>query len=308
MSNDGYGTAPGVGSHIQAEQEPDALSGDHSGLAIHALDQRKSTERVARVFQTVDWSCAAADTGFLTHALHPCISLPGPGLHLLQGPAHGCRKSGWRNCRRSPRRSSRPPSGGSSGPDARAGRPAKTAYVALVSGVPVWRAVFALYHATRTLHYVKLGCSSADTARWFFRHLIPATVNDLAGHRPQHGFDSLDFHFRDPGVSFDSKWRATIALPPYSITRIRIGQFVLADHGFDHIGEAEIRLVEQCAGLSGPGCAKRHNVTCVTLPGSGFQRLRATIDKGSHAIYRHPKLPGFRSHAPCDASSRPVHE
>ena len=60
----------------------------------------------------------------------------------------------------------------------------------------------------------------------FFLHLSPVDINDLPGHRKQHGFDNLDFSFDGRSVIFDGRCMAKAHLPEYGIGRISTGQYV----------------------------------------------------------------------------------
>ena len=109
------------------------------------------------------------------------------------------------------------------------------------SGEPAARADFDIYINDNTLVYAKKPCARADTAATFFLHLIPVDVNDLPGHRQQHGFDNLDFDFEAHGERFEGKCLATVPLPEYGISEIRTGQYVPVLVGFNRIWEAEFR-------------------------------------------------------------------
>ena len=116
-------------------------------------------------------------------------------------------------------------------------------YEALTAGEPIIRADFDIYINDDTLTYAKEPCARADTDATFLLHLIPADEADLPDHRKRYGFDNLDFSFFSRrGTIFDGKCVATIALPEYDITRIRTGQYMLVEGGFDNIWEEEIRL------------------------------------------------------------------
>ena len=115
----------------------------------------------------------------------------------------------------------------------------QSAYEALVSGEPVIRSDFDVYLRENRLVYFKEPCARADTEAMFFLHLHPADVADLPGHRRQYGFDNLDFDFDESGVIFDGRCMVAMALPEYDITRIRTGQYVPVDGGFDNLWEGE---------------------------------------------------------------------
>ena len=115
----------------------------------------------------------------------------------------------------------------------------QSAYEALVSGEPVIRSDFDVYLRENRLVYFKEPCARADTEAMFFLHLHPADVADLPGHRRQYGFDNLDFDFDESGVIFDGRCMVAMALPEYDITRIRTGQYVPVDGGFDNLWEGD---------------------------------------------------------------------
>ncbi len=126
-----------------------------------------------------------------------------------------------------------------------AGTARRTAYAALVSGVPVLRAAFDVHWDGHTLHYVKEGCGPADMALRFFLHLIPVDTHDLPYARRSHGFDNLDFDFARRGVHFDGRCWAKVQLPAYAIARIRTGQYLLGEGQAWH---GEILFPEQGGG------------------------------------------------------------
>ena len=97
---------------------------------------------------------------------------------------------------------------------------------------------YVIYLGAGSLIYVKEPCACADTEAMFFLHLIPADEDDLPEERQQYGFDNLDFIFDQHGERFDGKCLATVPLPAYHISKIRIGQCVPGVGGFNHIWEA----------------------------------------------------------------------
>ena len=44
----------------------------------------------------------------------------------------------------------------------------------------------------------------------------------------RYGYDNLGFYFDQRGVRFDDKCMATVHLPDYAISRIRVGQWISA--------------------------------------------------------------------------------
>ena len=119
---------------------------------------------------------------------------------------------------------------------------ARPSWEELVSGEPVIRSDFDVYLRENSLVYVREPCARADTELTFFLHLIPADVNDLPGQRRNHGFDNLDFDFDGGGLIFGKKCWIETSLPGYDIARIRTGQYLPVDGGFDNIWEEEIRI------------------------------------------------------------------
>ena len=121
----------------------------------------------------------------------------------------------------------------------------QSAYEALVSGEPAIRADFDIYLSEDTLTYAKEPCARTDTEAMFFLHLIPGDVADLPAQRRQHGFDNLDFDSDKRGMIFDGKCIAKIVLPEYDIARIRTGQYVPVDGGFNVLWKEEFPWKER---------------------------------------------------------------
>ena len=124
-------------------------------------------------------------------------------------------------------------------------RARRSAWEAIISDIPDGPAIrsdfdFDVHLSENTLTYLKEPCSSADDEARFFLHLYPVDVRDLPNPRQRHGFDNLDFDFDGRSVMFDGRCLARVALPDYDIARIRTGQFVRADGGFNTIWEEEI--------------------------------------------------------------------
>ena len=110
---------------------------------------------------------------------------------------------------------------------------------------PLIRSTFDVYLLANTLIYFKEPCGAEDVQKPFFLHIVPVDVNDLPDHRKQHGFDNLDFRFRDYSFSSNERCVARRELPDYPITRIRTGQFVGNEDGsYTHLWEGEIRFDE----------------------------------------------------------------
>ena len=69
-------------------------------------------------------------------------------------------------------------------------------------------------------------CTAADTAAYFFRHIIPEDFADLPEQRRNAGFAYGGFNFVRQGGRFDGKCLAAVALPDYPIREMRTGQYV----------------------------------------------------------------------------------
>ncbi len=91
---------------------------------------------------------------------------------------------------------------------------------------PIIQSEFDVYLTENRLIYVKEQCVEVDTAAKFFLHPAPVDVNDLPGHRKQHGFDNLDFSFGRYGAKLGGICLAKVPLPQYDIAEIRTGQYV----------------------------------------------------------------------------------
>ena len=118
-------------------------------------------------------------------------------------------------------------------------------YVARLVGdrPPVIRSDWDVYLVENSLIYKKEQCTPEDAEPTFFLHLDPVDMNDLPEHRQQHGFDNLDFTFRDHRHSI-GKCLAEVPLPEYAISEIRTGQYVRVDRGYNHLWKGEIHLNE----------------------------------------------------------------
>ena len=79
----------------------------------------------------------------------------------------------------------------------------------------------------------------------FFLHLDPVDVGDLPDHRKRHGFDNLDFRFRNQALSLTERRVAVRELPDYAIARVRTGQYRINEDGSSTgLWEGEVRLNE----------------------------------------------------------------
>jgi len=84
---------------------------------------------------------------------------------------------------------------------------------------------FDVYLDGSVLRYVKNPCSLEDRSAPFFLHITPVDVDDLPLFRRQYNFENRDFFFgsarQDPRAC-----EAAVALPEYTIARIRTGQYI----------------------------------------------------------------------------------
>ena len=99
------------------------------------------------------------------------------------------------------------------------------------AGEPVVRADWDVYRKGRKLTYRKKPCAAADTQAMFVLHAIPLDPADLPVHRKPYGFDLLDFYFRTRGgVRLNDQCVASVQLPDYAISRIRVGQWLAEEN------------------------------------------------------------------------------
>ena len=94
------------------------------------------------------------------------------------------------------------------------------------SAEPSAVSTYNLYLQDNTLYYAKRPCAPSDTELRFFLHIYPEDVNDLRDSRRRHGFDNLDFDFRDHGLAMGDRCIIRRALPGYPIGWIHAGQFI----------------------------------------------------------------------------------
>ena len=92
-------------------------------------------------------------------------------------------------------------------------------------------APFEVYRDGGRLVYAREDCAAADVETRFILHVYPLDPGDLPEHRRGHGFDDLDFWFREGDHGFVEGGRCVAAreLPAYPIASIRAGQW--ADGG-----------------------------------------------------------------------------
>ena len=97
----------------------------------------------------------------------------------------------------------------------------------LGGGRPIIRSDWDVYLVEDRLIYAKDQCSPEDAEPTFFLHLAPVDVNDLPSHRKQHGFDGLNFDFRNHLLIKEGICVARRELPDYAyaIAAVRTGQF-----------------------------------------------------------------------------------
>ena len=92
---------------------------------------------------------------------------------------------------------------------------------------PVISSDWDVYLVEDRLIYARNQCSPEDAEPEFFVHLVPVDVNDLPSHRKQHGFDGLNFDFRNHLLIKEGICVARLELPDYAyaIAAVRTGQF-----------------------------------------------------------------------------------
>ena len=121
-------------------------------------------------------------------------------------------------------------------------------YVARLLGDsrPVIRSDWDVYLIENGLVYIKEPCALADTEAKFFLHLHPVDGNDLPDYRKQHGFDNLDFDFKDRRLLFigGEICVAIRELPDYAGAAVSTGQYVPVDGGYNNLWKAGFDLVE----------------------------------------------------------------
>ena len=110
---------------------------------------------------------------------------------------------------------------------------------------PLIHSRFDVYFSDNALIYLKDACREDDISEWFFLALYPVDENDLQSRSRQHGFDNLDFRFKDQAVRRGERCIAITPLPNYDIARIYTGQYIQsADGSFEHTWEGDVHLTE----------------------------------------------------------------
>ena len=111
---------------------------------------------------------------------------------------------------------------------------------------PIIRSDWDVYLVEDSLVYVKNQCSPQDAEPMFFLHLDPVDVNNLPSRSKQHGYDNLDFNFRDHGHSIKGEVCVAIReLPEYAISAIRTGQSERVKDGFHSLWEGSFEVAGQ---------------------------------------------------------------
>ena len=112
----------------------------------------------------------------------------------------------------------------------------------LPSGRPIISSDWDVYLVENSLIFAKDDQCSAEAEPLFFVHLYPVDINDLPGHRQQHGFGGFNFSLDSTNVLLDGGvCVAKVELPDYAIAAIRTGQFT--DEG-QNIWEGSFDVVE----------------------------------------------------------------
>ena len=104
------------------------------------------------------------------------------------------------------------------------------------AGEPIIRGDFDVYAAGSELLYIKDPCHISDVEARFALHLFPVNLDDIPVERRGHGFDNLDFVFREAGgrhlgAIVGRRCLAAVRLPGYPISAVRTGQFVRGGDG-----------------------------------------------------------------------------
>ena len=89
---------------------------------------------------------------------------------------------------------------------------------------PLARSEFDLYLRDRELSYVRIPCDKENVRGSFFLHVVPSRPRALPAARRRHGFDNLDFEFRQHGAFVGDACVASVTLPDYAIAWLRTGQ------------------------------------------------------------------------------------
>ena len=106
------------------------------------------------------------------------------------------------------------------------------------------RAAYDVYanRGVRALTWFRESCAPDDTRARFFLHAYPEDAADLPATRAEHGFDNLNFDFRERhGLFFGGMCWVTTDLPAYPIARVRTGQY---DPSTGRLWEAEFAFGE----------------------------------------------------------------
>ena len=105
---------------------------------------------------------------------------------------------------------------------------------------PLIRSAYNVYLTKRSIIYVREQCSGESLDAPFLLHLYPAEPDiHLEGTLAELGYDNRDFTARQYGIAADGVCLVSIPRPAYEFTRIRTGQFLPADGGFQGLWEAD---------------------------------------------------------------------
>ena len=109
------------------------------------------------------------------------------------------------------------------------------------AGERVVRSGWDVYRNGRKLTYFKKPCAPADVQAKFILHVTPVDPAALSFSRKRFGYDNLGFYFDRlsvrRGVRVGDQCMATVDLPAYAISRVRVGQWIAA--GNRTVWEAE---------------------------------------------------------------------
>lgn len=101
----------------------------------------------------------------------------------------------------------------------------RRAYESTRTAPALARSVFDVHHREGKLVYTKEPCVAGDVRARFFLHVTPRAKSDLPKARRRHGFDNLDFDFRERGTVLPGKkCVAVVPLPERPVARVSTGQ------------------------------------------------------------------------------------
>ena len=113
---------------------------------------------------------------------------------------------------------------------------------------PVIRSDFDVHLIDRSLIYTKPQCSQEDAAARFFVSVFPAYADSLPPYLRQIGYGSLEFKIAPTAAG---KCWAEVLLPDYLIAKVRTGQYLAIEGGYDYPWEDDINRIGVKADFEG---------------------------------------------------------